>query len=68
MRTRIIMEEHYTGCQHSTIWFEWPYSVVLVLRNTFLKVLVSLVTWIAPSALLACFRKQSLSAISQTFG
>jgi hypothetical protein len=38
MRRRIIMEEHYTGCQHSNIWFEWPYAVVLILRIHFWRI------------------------------
>jgi hypothetical protein len=51
MRTRFVMEEHYTGSQHST-----PF--VVVFRNTLLTLLCSLVSWIPPSAHISCSRKQ----------
>jgi hypothetical protein len=60
MRMRIVMEEHYTEGQHSTLFVlnGRPYAVFLVFRNIFLTTLWPIVAWILPSALLSCPSKQ----------
>jgi hypothetical protein len=52
----IVMEKHYTGCQHS-MPSEWLYIVFLAFQNTFLTLLWPLVAWIPPSAPLSGPRK-----------
>jgi hypothetical protein len=66
MQMRIVMEEHYTRCQHSTplVLNGQHYAGFLVFCNTLLT-LWSLVAWIPPSALLYCPRKQLPSAFWQ---
>jgi hypothetical protein len=66
MRTCTIMEKHYTVCQHSNLFSEWPYGLFLVFRNTLLILLWPLIVWIPTSVLLSCPRKQLTSAFWQT--
>jgi hypothetical protein len=64
MRTRVvIMEEHYTGCQHSASCdLNSSVQFFYCFYSTLLTLLWSLIAWIAPSAVLSCPRKESPSA------
>jgi hypothetical protein len=68
MRTRTVMEEHYTGCQQSTPFvLNGPTQFFLVFPNTFLTLLWSLVALIPPSALFSCpVREKSCHQLSGT--
>jgi hypothetical protein len=52
MRTRIVMVEHYTRCQHST-----PFALNVPTQffcSTFMTLLCSIHTWIPRSAHFSC--------------
>jgi hypothetical protein len=67
MRMRFVMEEHYTGYQHSMpfVLNGQSYAVFLVFHDTLLTLLWSCVAWIPPSSLFYCNRKQLPSAFWQ---
>jgi hypothetical protein len=59
MRKHIVMEKHYTVCQHSTPFVLNGYAHFFVFRNILLTLLWFFVARIPPSSLFSCPRKQS---------